>query len=192
MNRLFLVRHGPTHMRAMVGWADLPADLGDQTALARLDAWLPGEGLVVSSDLHRARATADAIAGNRQRLPHRRSLREINFGAWELKSYDEIDATAPDLIRAFWERPGDSAPPGGESWNQVRRRVDRTIDALIRAHPGRDLIVVAHFGVILTQIQRSLSVPAVAAFAHEIDNLSVTSIVLGADGWRAEAINHLP
>jgi alpha-ribazole phosphatase len=41
MTRLWLVRHGPTHARTMVGWTDLPADLSDVAALARLSAHLP-------------------------------------------------------------------------------------------------------------------------------------------------------
>jgi broad specificity phosphatase PhoE len=191
MTRLHLIRHGPTHAKGMVGWSDLPADLGDHAALARLDAHLPEAAVVVSSDLIRASATADAIQGNRTRLPHRPALREINFGAWELRLYREVEAEDPDHIRAYWETPGDIRPPGGESWNQVRARVDAAIDSLIAAHPGADLIVVAHFGVILTQVQRALGVDAGTAFGHRIDNLSVTEIARRPNGWRTDRINHL-
>ena len=69
MSRFFWVRHGPTHAKSMVGWSDLPADLGDTAQLARLSTHLPAEALVISSDLIRASATADAIAGKRTRLP---------------------------------------------------------------------------------------------------------------------------
>ena len=69
MTRLYLVRHGPTHLRAMVGWSDPPADLSDTAALARLSDYLPSEALVVSSDLLRAITTADAIQHQRRRLP---------------------------------------------------------------------------------------------------------------------------
>ena len=60
MSRLFLVRHGPTHVKAMVGWTDVKADLTDAAALARLRASLPQKALMVSSDLRRAIDTADA------------------------------------------------------------------------------------------------------------------------------------
>ena len=192
MTRLFLVRHGPTHAKSMVGWSDLPADLSDTAALARLSAYLPEDAHVVSSDLQRASATADAIAGSRTRLPHQPHLREINFGAWELRRYAEIEREDPQLIRAYWETPGDVRPPGGETWNEVRARVDRGIDALIAAHPGRDLVVVAHFGVILTQIQRAERLTAEQVFSHRIDNLSVTRITLTTDRWTADPINHRP
>ncbi|MBI6628676.1 histidine phosphatase family protein [Pontibaca salina] len=192
MTRLHLVRHGPTHASGMVGWTDLPADLSDTAALARLSAYLPAQAVVVSSDLWRARATADAIQGQRTRLPHQIDLREINFGAWEMRHHADVEAETPDLIRAYWDQPGTPAPPGGESWNQISARANRAIDALIAAHPEQDLIVVVHFGVILTQLQRALAIPARKAFAHRIDNLSVTRISLGPKGWQTGAINLLP
>ncbi|WP_204113571.1 histidine phosphatase family protein [Shimia biformata] len=192
MTRLFLVRHGPTHARAMVGWSDIPADLSDHAAIARLDAFLPEDALVVSSDLVRATATADAIQGARDRLPHDPALREINFGRWELRTFNEIEAEDPDHIRAYWETPGDVAAPEGESWHQTHNRVSGAVDRLIRAHPGRALVVVCHFGAILTQVQRAAGLDNTQAFAHRIDNLSVTEIAITPDGWQVGRINHIP
>lgn len=190
MSRFFWVRHGPTHAKTMVGWSDLPADLSDTALLERVSATCPADALIVSSDLIRASATADAIAGQRQRLAHDPDLREIHFGAWELAGFD----TVPDQahLRAFWEQPGDIRPPGGESWHEVTARVNGAVTRLTQAHPGRDIIVVAHFGVILTQVQQALQIGAYEAFAHRIDNLSVTEIHADATGWRVERINHLP
>jgi broad specificity phosphatase PhoE len=192
MTRLFLVRHGPTHAKTMVGWSDLPADLSDTAQLARLADYLPAGATVVSSDLSRAADTASAIQRDRIRLPHHRDLREIHFGAWELRSWAEIDAEDPDHIRAYWETPGDVRPPGGESWNEVCARVDAAVDDLIAAHPGGDLIVVGHFGMILTQIQRAERLTAEEAFSHRIDNLSVSEVFKTSDGWETGRINHLP
>lgn len=190
--RLHLVRHGPTHAKSMVGWSDLPADLSDRAALDRLSAHLPPEARVISSDLSRAAATADAIQGPRPRLPHDPRLREMNFGAWELRRYAEIEAEDPIGIRAFWEHPGAVRPPQGESWDDLRARADAGIDALIAAHPGADLVVVAHFGLILCQIQRALAIPAVEAFGQRIDNLSLTELTHTGSGWQLGRINHRP
>ena len=192
MTRLFLVRHGPTHARGMVGWSDLPADLSDRAALARLAACLPAGARVISSDLARAVATADALQGARARLPHDPDLREIHFGAWELRRWDEIEAEAPERIRAFWDRPGRVRAPGGESWDQLCARVDAAIDRLIAAHAGADLVVVAHFGAILSQVQRALGIDARRAFAQKIAPLSLTEITAAPEGWRVGRINHVP
>ncbi|MFN7004483.1 MAG: histidine phosphatase family protein [Roseinatronobacter sp.] len=190
MSRFFWVRHGPTHARTMVGWSDLPADLSDSAQLQRLSALLPDEAVVISSDLIRASATADAIAGTRERLPHDPDLREIHFGAWELARFDEIEDQAH--LRAYWDDPGDIRPPGGESWHDVSARVDAAVARLIATQPGRDIVVVAHFGVILTQVQQALQIGAYEAFSHKIDNLSVTEIHRKGQGWHALRINHLP
>ncbi len=189
---MHLVRHGPTHAKTMVGWSDLPADLSDRAAVARLHDHLPANAIVVSSDLSRAADTASAIQGSRRRLRHQPALREINFGTWELRAFKEIEAEDPELAFAYWDNPGDVRPPKGESWNEVRERVDATVDQLITQYTGCDLVIVAHFGVILTQVQRALDVDAQEAFSHRIDNLSVTEVTRHQDRWSVGRINHLP
>lgn len=172
----------------MVGWTDLPADLSDTGAIARLRSHLP-HAPVVSSDLRRATATADALLPE-TRLPNDPALREINFGQWEQRTFAEVEAEDPATIRAYWETPGHIAPPGGESWNAVCARVDTAVDGYLKRDMG-DLIIVAHFGVILTQVQRALGIGAYEAFSHRIDNLSVTQLSWN-NGWRAGPINHNP
>ena len=192
MTRLHLVRHGPTHARTMAGWSDLPADLSDTGAIARLSAHLPASAVVISSDLVRAADTATAIQGNRPRLPHHADLREINFGTWEMRAFTDIEAENPELCFAYWDNPGEIRPPNGESWNQVRARVDAVVDTLVAAHTGLDLIVVAHCGAILTQVQRALDIDTQEAFSHRIDNLSVTEVTHHGDRWSVDRINHRP
>jgi alpha-ribazole phosphatase len=190
VTRFWCVRHGPTHAKTMVGWTDLPADLSDLAALARLSDALPTPALILSSDLIRARATADALAHGRQRLPDDPTLREMHFGAWEMRSFAEIEADTPDHIRAFWETPGDVRPPGGESWHDLAARVTETFDRLAQTYAGRDIIVVAHFGTILAAAQRADDLSTDAAFTHRIDPLSLTRITHDPDGWALDQINH--
>ena len=82
ITRFYLVRHGPTHAKTMIGWSDLEADLSDQGTLDRLSAYLPKTAVMISSDLRRAVATADCLQGpNHMRLAHDPNLRELHFGA---------------------------------------------------------------------------------------------------------------
>lgn len=173
----------------MVGWTDLPADLSDTKALARLSDYLPQRAPVVSSSLGRAIATADALQGARPRLPHEPGLREMHFGAWEGRSHAGVEAEDPARIRAFWDRPGDICPPGGESWNDLRARVDAAADRL--AARGGDVIVVAHFGPILTQVQRALGISGYEAFGQPIAPLSITRLTFD-DQWHAGPVDHVP
>lgn len=188
MSRLWLVRHGPTHAKSFVGWTDLPADLSDTAAIARLDKALP-DVPVVSSTLDRAVKTADAIQGNRPRLAHDPRLRETHFGDWENLSWNQIQTLDAPLARRVFETPGHHAPPGGESWNDFYNRVHAGIDAL-----SGDAIVVAHMGVILAVVQRALGCTAYEAFGHKIDNFSVTAVSRDTPDnpkWDAHFINQV-
>ncbi len=186
------VRHGPTHAKTFVGWRDLPADLSETGRIARLDGHLPQDGVLISSDLTRSVQTADALGQSRTRLPHMPLLREFHFGAWDGMGFEAISARYPQDSRRYWERPGEIAPVGGESWNAAAARVRVGVDHLARRFPDRPVIVVAHIGVILTQVQHALGVSAEDVLVHKIDNLSVTEIDLRADRPAVVRINHCP
>ena len=190
MTRVYLVRHGPTHQKNFVGWRDVPADLSDTSTIERLNAYLPKDATIISSDLSRAITTADAITGQRQRLAHEPQFREFNFGRWDGLNFKQVSETDPMLSRKFWEQPGDIAAPDGESWNAVADRVDRAIDKLMTDH--KSLIIVAHFGVIMTQIARAERKGAYAAMSYEIDNFSVTETHWDGNRWNIGKINHKP
>ena len=183
------VRHGPTHRRELNGWTEVAADLSDHALLARLAEYLPQGVPVVSSDLGRAVRTADAIARSRPRLPHDPGLRELHFGAWEGRTVADIEREAPLLSRRFWEEPGDIGPPGGESWNELSRRVGQAVDRL--AETTGDVIAVAHFGTILSQVQRARACSAIEVLAQPVDNLSVTRLCLDGEGWQVGEVNHI-
>lgn len=192
MTTWWWVRHGPTHEKTFVGWRDVPADLSDVAQIARLNAHLPDDALLVSSDLIRATSTADAIAQTRTRLPHATDLREFNFGDWDGLHFDEVAARDPDISRAYWETPGDITPPNGESWNEAAGRIAPFVERMNTGHPDQNIIAVAHIGVIMTQIQMAGGLAATDAIAHKIDNLSVTCLHWSDGIWQTGAINHLP
>lgn len=192
MTTFHWVRHGPTHERAFVGWRDVPADLSDTAQIERLNSFLPGDAIVVSSDLIRASATADALSKGHTRLPNLQDLREFHFGDWDGRHFSEVAETHPQLSRDYWENPGEPAPPGGESWNMAAARVRTAVDTLIEQYRGRHIIVVAHIGVIMTQIERASGQSAREVIGNKIDNLSVTELHLSGAEWEIKRINHLP
>ncbi|ARU02052.1 histidine phosphatase family protein [Yoonia vestfoldensis] len=192
MTRLWWVRHAPTHEKSFVGWRDVPADLSDTALIGRVADHLPGDAVIVASDLQRASATADAIGRGRARLPDLPHLREMDFGLWDGMDWRAVAARDPDLSRRFWEEPGDLRAPEGESWNDVSARVAGVVDDLTMRFAGRDIVLVAHMGVIMTQIQRASGSTAYQALGHQIDNLSVTRMARDSTGWTLGAVNHLP
>ncbi|GGL51533.1 histidine phosphatase family protein [Wenxinia marina] len=191
MTRIVWVRHGPTHQRVFTGWRDVPADLSDAAALARLDAALPSGALLVSSDLARARATADALGRGRDRLPDDPRLREFDFGDWDGRHFSDIAETDPDLSRLYWEDPGAHAPPNGESWDAAAARVDAAVADLLAQAEGRDIVAVAHLGVILTRWARASGLPPSRAIGQRIEPLSLTETRLDGGRWSAGRVGHV-
>src|SRR5437868_1159590 len=97
--------------------------LGARLSTETLDA-------IVSSDLSRTRATAQAIAQYHNLLVWEDSdLREFALGSWEEVPYAEVKARDPVLLECWRSDPENYAPPGGETGTQVR---DRVVDALER------------------------------------------------------------
>jgi len=187
------VRHGPTHEKNFVGWRDVPADLSDTAQIGRLNKLLPPKAVVVSSDLIRARSTADCLhQKGRKRLPNTSEIREFNFGDWDGLGFQEVTDMDEVHARAYWEQPGDIRPPNGESWNDVAQRILPFVDRMNAEHPDSHIIAVAHIGVIMTQIQRAANCTAYQAMGHKIDNLSITTLSHTKGHWQVHGINQVP
>ncbi|MCY4306522.1 MAG: histidine phosphatase family protein [Aestuariivita sp.] len=192
MTHWYWVRHGPTHQKNLTGWHDIPADLSDKNQIHRLNHYLPQSANIVASDLRRASTTADLLSKNRHRLPDNAGLREFNFGDWDGQDFLTISRTFPYESRAFWEEPGDIAPPKGESWNTAVQRINAAVNELIDSNKKENIIIVAHFGVILTQIQRALNVQPSEALKQKIDNFSITKLSHNNSNWNLKFLNFVP
>lgn len=188
----FWIRHGPTNVSGLYGWTDVSVDLSDKMTLTWLNNSLSQDALVISSDLQRASQTADAIQGSRIRLPDEMNLRELNFGQWEGKTPQEVTEIDRVLSIDFWEKPGNIKAPGGESWNDLYHRVNDVVDNLSRKYPDKDLVFVAHYAVILTQIQRVLEVPSIQVMHRKIHNFSLTKITRRNEKLELAYSNKLP
>lgn len=192
MTNWYWIRHGPTHLKSLVGWSDVDVDLSNVNRLKKLDDYLPNDSLVISSDLKRTIKTATEIQNMRERLPNNKNLREFNFGEWELKKSSEIAAKYPKLSKDYWSSPGDTAPPNGESWNQAAKRINAEVDNINERYKGKNIIAVGHFGVILTQLQRAAKIQPQSAISFQIDNLSITHLEhLGDKNWRILSVNNI-
>lgn len=152
--RILALRHGETAWNKdtrIQGQIDIPLnDTGlwqaQQAALALRDEPVAA---VYSSDLARAAQTAGAIAQQLgQAVNHHTGLRERCFGAFEGRTWAELEAQEPEAALAWRKRVPDFAPQGGESLLVLRERVARTFHELAAQHPGEQIVVVAHGGVL--------------------------------------------
>lgn len=153
--RIIAVRHGETAWNVdarIQGQMDIGLNDKGRNQARRVGKALAGEAIsaVYSSDLGRAHQTAQAIAdvAGIAVVPHT-GLRERGFGMFEGKTFDEIHATWPDHASDWRKRTPDWEPPqGGESLLQLRARVTGTVETLAARHPGQQIVMVAHGGVL--------------------------------------------
>jgi probable phosphoglycerate mutase len=153
--RIIAVRHGETAWNVdsrIQGQLDVGLNDTGRWQAKRVGAALAGEEItaVYSSDLGRAHQTAESIAAvaGKAVVPQE-GLRERSFGVFEGKTFDEIHQTWPDHAQSWRKRIPEWQPPeGGESLLQLRERVTRTIAELAARHPGEQIVVVAHGGVL--------------------------------------------
>jgi broad specificity phosphatase PhoE len=158
-HRIVFLRHGQTAYNAqnrLQGQRDVPLDgkgreqaqaigrfLGASMGpeMARLDA----AGGFWASPLARTRQTmtlarlAIGLPAEPYRLDGR--LMELNFGAWEGRTWDEVKRSDPAGIAARRADKWGFAPPGGESYADMAARLtpwlaERDGDALVVAHGG--------------------------------------------------------
>jgi broad specificity phosphatase PhoE len=76
-------------------------------------------------------------------------LSEINFGKLEGLQFAEINDRFPEVARMWVQRSPELAYPGGESLDQLEKRVKEFINRLVQ-HTGDTVLVVAHAGVLRT------------------------------------------
>jgi len=102
---------------------------------------------IYTSDLRRARQTAEAIASHFGiGVEVRPGLREIHFGQWEGLAWSEIEARDAALAKSWAERYPNATAPGGESLQQFERRVRAEGAFLFAAATECSIAVVAHAG----------------------------------------------
>jgi alpha-ribazole phosphatase len=168
VSRLVLVRHcepeddarGLCYGRLDIGLSaagrDRAARLAEQLGTLDYEA-------VYTSPRVRARDTAAPIAAARDLTPLvEDDLREIDFGEFEGRSYDEIAASDPDLYRAWMETPTSVTFPGGESFADVKARALAAYDRIRAAHDAA--VVVTHGGVVRAGLAAWLGMPDEAIF----------------------------
>jgi len=195
MTRLLLVRHGLTDWNAaqrFQGQCDIPLNQAGQRQAFALAARLAGESLqaIVTSDLQRAQATAQAIVAC-QTCPVviEGRLREIGFGDWEGLTYAEIAICDPSGLAAWEEDILENAPPGGETLNQLAGRVQAALDELLLAHEGKTLLLVAHGGPLQVLVCLVLGLPPEMYWHFHLSPGSLSEIAVYPQGAIVNLLN---
>lgn len=148
--RVVVWRHGQTAWNAgyrFQGQLDIELDDVGRAQAARAARLLAAlsPSAIISSDLARARATADALAsviGLPVSLDKR--LREIDVGSWSGLTFAEVSERFP-AEAAEWADGGEGRRGGGESLIEVGARAhEAVVEALAGVSAGETLVVATH------------------------------------------------
>jgi len=149
---ILLARHGESdwnRTKRWQGWADRPlTDFGRRQA-RELAARLEDTELdaVYSSDLQRARETAETVARAKNlTVVTMADLREVDVGSWSGLTRAQAQDRFPEQYARWLE--GGEGWEDGETYEQLRGRVVRAIRAIAAQHEGARVLAVAHGGTI--------------------------------------------
>lgn len=201
MTKIMLIRHGITDWNLegkVQGQSDTQLASDGIYQARMLIAHFPFETVdaVYSSDLQRAMRTADFISNkfNLETIPVK-EMREINFGNWEGRSFENIAKEEPTEFKKFFVQPDMLMFKGGESFAELQSRVMLSLKKIVRlTGDDKQIVIVTHGAVIRVIIAAILEMPIRKIWSIQQSNTSVNILRYDNDSYSIEllnSINHL-
>lgn len=189
MTEIIIIRHGETEWNKtgrFQGHSDVPL-----SAEGRAQAAALGKNLVVdhvdaiyASDLTRAMETAAPLA---QRFGLEvisdPLLRELNFGSWEGRNFNDVNAENPDAMKTFYNDPERVNIPDSEPFPEFQRRVARRVREIVAQERGKRIVIVSHGASIRILFADILSMPIRSIWHVSQLNTAVNKVRFEDDGF---------
>lgn len=143
--------------------------------------------VVFSSPLQRCTQLAGQLPAREVQTDDR--LKEVHFGTWERKTWNDIPRTELD---PWMDDFVDVAPPGGESLRQLYTRVNDLLNEL-RGLPHQRVALVTHAGVVRCVWAALLGIPLQNIFKIQVSYGQIQAFELGPepafDRWLGSGVN---
>ena len=187
--RILAIRHGETLWNVdsrIQGHLDIGLNATGRWQAERLGMALKDEPIaaIYASDLSRAHDTALAVSRHTgvpvQPEP---GLRERSFGEFEGRTFAEIEIECPEQARRWRQRDPTFTPAGGESLLMLEARVLNVAARLAAQHPGEQIALFAHGGVmdILYRAATRLDLQAPRTWA--LGNTAINRLLWSPEGF---------
>ncbi len=187
--RILAIRHGETLWNVdsrIQGHLDISLNDTGRWQAERLGLALKDEPIaaIYASDLSRAHDTALAVSRHTgvpvQAEP---GLRERSFGEFEGRTFAEIEKELPAQAQRWRQRDPAFTPAGGESLLMLEARVLSVAARLAAQHPGEQIALFAHGGVmdILYRAATRLDLQAPRTWA--LSNTAVNRLLWSPQGF---------
>ncbi len=178
---LILIRHGETKWNKLKKYqGHMDIELNDWGRKQSEEAAKELANLEVdyfaSSDLKRAKETAEIIAAfHDNNVSEYKELREMNFGDWEGKRFQEIQNENPLDFQKWIKDPVKYSPPSGESLEEFQERVLIGFNKILQKETKRNVII-THGGVIMIYLASILELSLINYRKFEVANTGITKI----------------
>jgi broad specificity phosphatase PhoE len=188
--RIILVRHGETALTQQGRYSGRGdpelTDEGQAQAMAaagRVAGLSRDVTAILTSPLRRCVRTAELISAEVGGVPVTvlEDLIECDFGRWEGLTFGEVQERWPREMQD-WLSSTSVAPPGGESFQAVAKRVRGALATIVKSHAGGVIVLVSHVTPIKLILRDALA--AGDAFLHRLylDAAGVSTMDVWPDG----------
>jgi phosphoserine phosphatase len=197
MTKILLTRHGdvdgirPARFRGRAELAMTERGLAEADALAKRIAatWKPVA--VFTSPLQRCVLTGGKIAaacGVKSEV--RDGLGDIDYGAWQMRTHDEVSAESPEAYRLWHAAPQLTRFPKGESLQDVMARATDVLREALLSYPEQTVVLVGHDSVNRVLLLQLLDMPLAAYWRLVQDPCTLNEIeVFAAGDVRVQRVN---
>ena len=194
--RIWIIRHGepsPETRGRCYGHLDVELSCEGRKQVQTVADRLNGETIrtIYSSPRRRALESAAILAAQlHAAVTIEERFREIDFGTFEGRLYDEIAQEYPEIYRQWMEYPTETQFPNGESFVQMQTRVTEAAQALYARHRGETIAIVSHGGVNRILLAAALGV-ANENFFHIAQRFAAMNqvVLIGGDYPSVELMN---
>ena len=196
MTEILITRHGETDwnvQKIFRGRADIDLNSAGRKQAEALALFLKGTKLdaIYTSPLERALRTAQIVAGQQHRLRMETDIDLVDFdyGEWQGVSEEDVKEKYPELYGRWLKEPHKVKIPGGESLNDVKKRVLRALDTIVAEHETGTVMIVSHRILMKTLILSLLGLDLSRLANIKLDACGITSFNYEDDRWVMTGFN---
>jgi broad specificity phosphatase PhoE len=196
--RLLLVRHGEVEARYQKkfgGWIDMNLSANGRRQSKILADYLRRKTIdaIYASPMKRVQQTlAPTLAWNGHEQTILNGLREINFGAWTGLGWEEVEQQFKFQSHEWLEEIHARGVPDGESGKDFRQRVEPCLREILARHPGQNVAIFCHGGVIRMMLAILLKLPLPKTNQFDIEYAGITQVALHPHMAEVELLNFTP
>jgi probable phosphoglycerate mutase len=193
---LLLTRHGhvdgikPARFRGRAELALTPTGVAQAEALAQRIArqWKPVA--IYTSGLQRCIVTGAKIAAaTGAPASVMDGLMDLDYGAWQMRTHDEVRAESPDAFRLWHLAPQLMRFPNGESLQDLVARTSDALRTVIARHPNDAVVMVGHDSVNRALLLQLLDQPLAAYWKLAQDPCTLNEVQIEGDKVQILRVN---